>query len=342
MQVRNQGLKVDLVLLDGAVSSLNMDYQKIASIGELHKWLGIVYAMLSGDSLNSGGSVPMVTQPPNLQGGGPGVAEPMMINVKNQGLKVDLVLLEGSVSGLSIDYQDASKSGELQRWIEVVDAVIFRPAPSSVEPVAKIVEEEPRLSASPRQIAKESEVLPESEDYKRIVLQAVDRSLNFLGKDGKQVLLSLLERRYGLREEEIPDHPRGFIEILDEMLGPSAHTLEAEMISEIRKVSAAQGQDLLTVVRSLRLQCQTRVPVEETALALVPALPIVRVADAPKPVAEDFSPVAVGSPEEKKPSEEQEHPKVLEDPIPSGFSYSHSDPIPVGFKYNGTFAKRRD
>jgi hypothetical protein len=343
MQVRNQGLKVDLVLLDGTVSSLNMDYQKVAPIGDLHKWLGIVYAMLSGDSLTSGESALPVTQPRNSRGNGLGVAEPMTINMKNQGLKVDLVLLEGSVSGLSIDYRDVSKSGELQRWIEVVDAMILRPAPSSSQPAAKIVEEEPRQPApQPPAVKEEPKVLPGSEEYKNIVLQAVDRSLNILGKDGKQVLLSLLERRYGLREEEIPEHPRGFIEILGEILGSSAYTLEAEIVSEIKKVSAAQGQDLLTVSRSLRQQCQTEVPVEETAMVFVPALSVVRVAEAPEPVPEDFSPVAVGSPEEEKPSEEQEQPKALEDPIPAGFSYNHSDPIPVGFKYNGTFARRRD
>jgi len=350
MQVRNQGLKVDLVLLDGTVSSLNMDYQKVAPIGDLHKWLGIVYAMLSGNSLTSEGSARPVTRPPNSLGRGLGIAEPMTINVKNQGLKVDLVLLEGSVSDLSIDYRDVSKSDELKRWIEVVDAMIFRPVPPSNQPAVKIVEEEPRQPVPQLPAVKEEpKVLPGSDEYRNIMLQAVDCSLNILGKDGKQVLLSLLERRYGLREEEIPDHPRGFIEILGEILGSSAYTLEAEIVSEIRKVSAAQGQDLLTVARSLRQQCQAEVPVEETAMVLVPALPVVSVAEATKPVAEalesvaeDFSPVAVGSPEEEKPSEEQEQPKALEDPIPAGFSYSHSDPIPVGFKYTGTFAKHRD
>ncbi|MGD0146015.1 MAG: hypothetical protein ABSB53_04070 [Nitrososphaerales archaeon] len=39
--------------------------------------------------------------------------EPTMINVRSEGLKLDLVLLKNRISGLTIDYQSISESDEL-------------------------------------------------------------------------------------------------------------------------------------------------------------------------------------------------------------------------------------
>ncbi|MGD0395655.1 MAG: hypothetical protein ABSB26_01935 [Nitrososphaerales archaeon] len=83
-----------------------------------------------------------------------------------------------------------------------------------------------------------------------------------MGPDGKHAVLSLLENRYGLREGDIADHPRGFVVLLDAVLGPSARTLEREIISNIRLVSVAPGENLEAVIRSLKEQRQAEAPAE--------------------------------------------------------------------------------
>jgi hypothetical protein len=93
----------------------------------------------------------------------------------------------------------------------------------------------------------------------------VDVSLDTLGRDGKQAILSLLENRYGFRENDIPDYPRSFIELLHELLGASAQNLEREIMNNIRKVWAAPGENLEAVVESLKENYQTVAQVQATA-----------------------------------------------------------------------------
>jgi hypothetical protein len=127
--------------------------------------------------------------------------------------------------------------------------------------------EEPQREPEKRQEPlqeKRQEPLQEN-NYRDIVLHAVDVSLDTLGRDGKHAVLNLLENRYGLREDEIPDHPRGFVVLLDELLGPSAQNLEREIISNIRLVSAAPGENLEAVIRSLKERRQAEAPAETAA-----------------------------------------------------------------------------
>jgi hypothetical protein len=89
-------------------------------------------------------------------------------------------------------------------------------------------------------------------DVDDAVSKAVDKGLDVLGNDGKQVILKLLEDRYGLRKEDIPRHPRGFVELLEGMVGSGGRVIEKEIISEISKTSAVQGDALYEVVSSMR------------------------------------------------------------------------------------------
>jgi hypothetical protein len=232
-----------------------------------------------------------------------------MINVRSEGLKLDLVLLQNRVSGLTIDYQSISRSDELQRWLKIIDGMLSGSAqppegssaqtpgepatlPASQQEPLKEVREEPQSEEQEgpqkenevqEELQKENEEReepqseeqeglqrengeqeehPEETGYRKVVLHAVDISLDTLGHDGKLAILSLLENRYGFRENDIPDYPRSFVELLDELLGSSSQNLEREIISNIRKVWAAPGENLEAVVESLKEHYQTTAPVE--------------------------------------------------------------------------------
>lgn len=299
-----------------------------------------------------------------------------MIKVRSEGLKVDLVLANDKVTGLLIDFQNVNASGELKKWINVVDDMIFTPvsALASPMPTTALVVETPAPLALPMQVSLKEEVeetndeppevLPEEPlgepivepleemvkvevkaepepllqqtegpkdvgNYRTIVRGAVDKSLDILGKEGKQVLLSLLENRYGVHEEEIPDHARGFIEILEEALGSSAYTVEREIMSEIRKITQIQGVNLHSVVELLMEEYPADTPAVQSFASTV--------------AVEEVTSQEVLAPreDEEKPAEAEakQETRPLEDPIPAGFSYTMKDPIPIGYKYHASFSK---
>jgi hypothetical protein len=310
LNVRSEGLKLDLVLLQNRVSGLTIDYQSISKSSELHKWIKIIDGMLSGSVPSLEGSIPQIlgeatrlpaSQPQLSKGpeeGLPENVEPTMLNVRSEGLKLDLVLLQNRVSGLTIDYQSISKSSELHKWIKIIDGMLSGSVPSLEGSIPQILGEATRLPASQPQLSKEEQQAPVEEeqqapveeeqqapveeeqqapveeeqqapveeppaenDYRKVVLHAVEISLDTLGRDGKHAILSLLENRYGLREQDIPDHPRGFVVLLDELLGASAQNLEREIMSNIRSVSATPGENLEAVIRSLKEQGPTKASV---------------------------------------------------------------------------------
>ncbi|MGD0478425.1 MAG: hypothetical protein ABSB29_09715 [Nitrososphaerales archaeon] len=257
-------------------------------------------------------------------------AEPTMINVRSQGLKLDLVLLQNRVSGLTIDYQGISESKELHKWIKIIDGMLSGSVPSHAGSNTQTLDGVAGHPASQPRPPKEEQKEPaEENDYRKVVLHAVDVSLDTLGNDGKHAILSLLENRYGLREQDIPDHPRGFVVLLDELLGASSQNLEREIMSSIRRVWAAPGEDLETVVESLKEHYLTAAPVEAAA-------------EDPRSFAVDFSPVAIATTEEQEgPSESgMRNPEASDDTSPVGPRLI--DPIPVGFKYNATYYRRGD
>ena len=88
-------------------------------------------------------------------------------------------------------------------------------------------------------------------DYDRIVIEAVGKSLEVLGQQGREVVLGLLESRYGFRLEDVLERPRSFIELLAMYLGPTAYVIERQITSEIRKTIPAKGESLQAVVNSL-------------------------------------------------------------------------------------------
>ena len=86
----------------------------------------------------------MSTEAPTTENAGteetPEVTEnPTMINVRTEGLKVDLVLLENKVTGLSIDYQGIKGSEELHRWLRLIDGMLTDTSSSAQRSIPHIL-----------------------------------------------------------------------------------------------------------------------------------------------------------------------------------------------------------
>ncbi len=179
-----------------------------------------------------------------------------LINVKTSGLKMDLVLRKRKVTGLSIDYQKLTKDAELQKWVAMLYSMLSGSTPASDAAIPLMIggvtARPPAQPKSPKRYEDDTHQVQETNDFDEIVLQAIDTSLNILGQDGKQVLLNLMENRHGFRLQDVPQHPKAFIQLLDGLLGETAYTLEKEIINEIRKVAPVQGKTLYQVVRSLK------------------------------------------------------------------------------------------
>lgn len=93
---------------------------------------------------------------------------------------------------------------------------------------------------------------PSTRDYDSIIIEAADKSLGVLGEQGKQAILGLLESRYGLRIEDVPEYPRSFIGLLALYLGPTAYIIERQIVSDIRRAAVVEGESLPDVVSSLK------------------------------------------------------------------------------------------
>lgn len=71
-------------------------------------------------------------------------AEPTMINVRSEGLKLDLVLLKNKVTGLTIDFQNVAKSDELHKWLRVIDGMLSGSPSKSERSIPQILGEATR------------------------------------------------------------------------------------------------------------------------------------------------------------------------------------------------------
>ncbi len=179
--------------------------------------------------------------------------KPTMVQIRKGGLKIDFVIRDGQITGLTIDFQKLTDQDEIGPWISALDDVLSAGTNLSAESLPGLLGK--RVLAEPhdppgRAGAKQGGTGPELA-YDKVILGAVDKSLDLLGKDGKQSLLNLLERRYGFPVEDIPIQPKAFVAILKVLLGPTASTIEQEIVREIKRVAGVQGATLSDVATSL-------------------------------------------------------------------------------------------
>jgi hypothetical protein len=331
VKVRNEGLNVDVVLQDGNVTGFTIDYQHVRNIRELKKWINIVDEITFRPYLDTKDAVP---PSPASAPDSPALL-PLLVEEPVEMPEGEPV--EEPVKPVEEPVRPAELPAELP-VVEPVQEPVEMPEGEPVEEPVKPVEEPVRPAELPAEMPVEMPVGPVQEpvempaeglpgvgDYRKIVLRAVDTSLDIIGKDGKQVLLSLLENRYGLIEEEIPEHPRAFIDLLEEDLGSSAYAIEKEITREIRKISSVQAENLYKVVELLKEKYPAKTQASNSDASNVS-------------IKEDVSPTLRALEEKnEKPAEEAiQEPNPPETPIPADSGMK--DPIPVGFKYSASFS----
>ncbi|MEM1582330.1 MAG: hypothetical protein QXK89_07470 [Candidatus Bathyarchaeia archaeon] len=69
-----------------------------------------------------------------------------------------------------------------------------------------------------------------SEGFKRIMIEAVDEGLNFLGEIVKTTLLLLIKERFHIEKHEIPDKPNEFALALKSILGDDGGKFIGDLI----------------------------------------------------------------------------------------------------------------
>ncbi|MCD6445971.1 hypothetical protein J7L49_04220, partial [Candidatus Bathyarchaeota archaeon] len=71
------------------------------------------------------------------------------------------------------------------------------------------------------------------ENFKEILLKAVDEGLSSLGNSPKQAILFHLENSFNLKKDEIPINPREFDNALKKIFGPGVSYLEKLILKRL-------------------------------------------------------------------------------------------------------------
>lgn len=95
-------------------------------------------------------------------------------------------------------------------------------------------------------------------DVDKEVLAAVEKSLGMLGEDGRQVVIELLEKRYGLKWKDIPQHSRAFVDLLDGLVGDGGRVVEDAIVAELSSVRPNNRRPLHEVVSSMNESAAAR------------------------------------------------------------------------------------
>ena len=95
------------------------------------------------------------------------------------------------------------------------------------------------------------------ENFRKILLAAVEESLSSLGDSPKQAILFHLEYSFKIKEEHIPENLTEFTKALEEIFGPGASYLEKLMVERLSEklgleLEDAEGRDFLEYVNDVK------------------------------------------------------------------------------------------
>ena len=76
---------------------------------------------------------------------------------------------------------------------------------------------------------------PGSDDFQRIMLEAVDEAFSSLGKRARKLIYFQLKNSFGLTRESIPAEIGKFAWALEEIFGPGAGLLEIQIMKQLYK-----------------------------------------------------------------------------------------------------------
>jgi hypothetical protein len=89
-------------------------------------------------------------------------------------------------------------------------------------------------------------------DQEKVIIQSVERAIAHMGRNGKEIFLGILHKRYGLVRQDMVDAPGRFMGVLRVYLGSTASVLERCALDEIEarlKVSATSLEEAVAILR---------------------------------------------------------------------------------------------
>jgi hypothetical protein len=255
VKVKHSGLNTDLVLVGNKITGLSVEYQKSRG-AHVDRVMGLINGVLNTPLPDGHDPLPSLVEGMaeiSHQAHISAPKEPTIMNIRTSGLVLDFVLRKGAVTSMSFDYQKGAKGIDLREIVAMVNNICSVNA-SEAHHVAPYVAVDTMVDVP--SIAHDQDdshslgplLTPEQG---KVITEAVDTVLDQLGSDGKEVVLGLLDARYGLRLEDVPNHPRAFVDILGLHVGSAAQLIERDIISEISKDLPVKGKSLHAAVRSL-------------------------------------------------------------------------------------------
>jgi hypothetical protein len=85
-----------------------------------------------------------------------------------------------------------------------------------------------------------------------VLIRALDYALDVVGMMGKEVILNMLEERYGLHAEDMVTQPGPYISALKGLLGETCDVIEASMLEKIEADTGLRDWNLESTVDLLK------------------------------------------------------------------------------------------
>ena len=89
-------------------------------------------------------------------------------------------------------------------------------------------------------------------EHEKVIIQSVEKAIAHMGRNGKDIFLGILHKRYGIVRQDMVDAPSRFMGVLRVYLGSTASVIERCALDEIEarlKVSAASLEEAVAILR---------------------------------------------------------------------------------------------
>ena len=89
-------------------------------------------------------------------------------------------------------------------------------------------------------------------EQEKVIIQSVERAIANMGRNGKEIFLGILHKRYGIVRQDIVDSPGRFMGAMRIYLGTTGSVLERCALDEIEarlKVSATSLEEAVAILR---------------------------------------------------------------------------------------------